>query len=348
MQAWRSAGPSVTSRARDWDWIIDVNLKGVVYGMETFVPLIKSHGEGGHIVNTASMAGMISPPNMEPYSATKFAVVAMSEGWFMQLAPENIGVSVLCPGFVRTRIHESGRVRQDKYGGNAEVDSGIGEQQQQAAQMVLIGIDPDIVGERVVEAIQANELYIFTHPPMRDFVQMRFAQIMAAFDSRRQKRSTRGREECHAADADEALAMKFGIFYEHQLPRPWNEGDELKLFQDALDQVELADRLGIDHAWEVEHHFLEEYSHSSAPEVFLAACSQRTKNIRLGHGIVLMPPGYNHPARVAERIATLDLVSNGRVEFGTGESSAALELGGYRVPVDEEARRCGARRPSNA
>lgn len=130
--------------------------------------------------------------------------------------------------------------------------------------------------------------------------------------------------------------MKFGIFYEHQLPRPWNAGDELKLFQDALDQVELADRIGIDHAWEVEHHFLEEYSHSSAPEVFLAACSQRTKRIRLGHGIVLMPPGYNHPARVAERIATLDLVSNGRVEFGTGESSAALELGGYRVPVEKK------------
>ncbi len=130
--------------------------------------------------------------------------------------------------------------------------------------------------------------------------------------------------------------MKFGIFYEHQLPRPWHEGDELKLFQDALDQVELADRLGIDHAWEVEHHFLEEYSHSSAPEVFLAACSQRAKNIRLGHGIVLMPPGYNHPARVAERIATLDLVSNGRVEFGTGESSALLELGGYKVPVEKK------------
>ncbi|MGZ6006057.1 MAG: LLM class flavin-dependent oxidoreductase, partial [Rhizomicrobium sp.] len=130
--------------------------------------------------------------------------------------------------------------------------------------------------------------------------------------------------------------MRFGIFYEHQLPRPWNDGDELRLFQHALDQVELADKLGIDNAWEVEHHFLEEYSHSSAPEVFLAACSQRTKNIRLGHGITLMPPNYNHPARVAERIATLDLVSNGRVEWGTGESSALLELGGYKVPVEEK------------
>lgn len=130
--------------------------------------------------------------------------------------------------------------------------------------------------------------------------------------------------------------MKFGVFYEHQLPRPWGEGDELRLYQEALDQVELADKLGIDYAWEVEHHFLEEYSHSSAPEVFLAACSQRTKNIRLGHGIVLMPPGYNHPARVAERIATLDLVSGGRVEFGTGESGSEAELGGYSVPLADK------------
>jgi|CXWL01.1.fsa_nt_gi alkanesulfonate monooxygenase SsuD/methylene tetrahydromethanopterin reductase-like flavin-dependent oxidoreductase (luciferase family) len=132
--------------------------------------------------------------------------------------------------------------------------------------------------------------------------------------------------------------MKFGIFYEHQLPRPWDEGKELKLFQDALDQVELADKLGIDHAWEVEHHFLEEYSHSSAPEVFLAAASQRTKNIRLGHGITLMPPGYNQPARIAERIATLDLVSNGRVEFGTGESASRSELEGFGInPMERRA-----------
>ena len=130
--------------------------------------------------------------------------------------------------------------------------------------------------------------------------------------------------------------MKFGIFYEHQIPRPWDANAEHRIYREALEQVELADRLGIDYAWEVEHHFLEEYSHSSAPEVFLAACSQRTKRIRLGHGIVLMPPGYNHPARVAERIAALDLVSDGRVEFGTGESASILELGGYRVDVAEK------------
>src|SRR3977135_304855 len=129
--------------------------------------------------------------------------------------------------------------------------------------------------------------------------------------------------------------MKFGIFYEHQLPQPWEEDSELRLYQQALDQVELADRLGIDYVWGVEHHFLEEYSHSSAPEVFLAACSQRTKRIRLGHGITLMPPNYNHPARVAERIATLDLVSNGRVDWGTGESATRAELEGFGITPAE-------------
>src|SRR5512137_3209172 len=117
--------------------------------------------------------------------------------------------------------------------------------------------------------------------------------------------------------------MRFGIFYEHQLPKPWNEGDEARLFHQALEQVVLADRLGYDYAWEVEHHFLEEYSHSSAPEVFLAAASQRTKNIRLGHGIIQLTT--NHPARVAEKVAVLDLLSNGRVEFGMGESASATE-----------------------
>ncbi|KPV44270.1 LLM class flavin-dependent oxidoreductase [Alicyclobacillus ferrooxydans] len=125
--------------------------------------------------------------------------------------------------------------------------------------------------------------------------------------------------------------MKFGIFYEHQLPRPWEDEDEHHLLKNALAQVELADQLGYDYVWEVEHHFLEEYSHSSAPEVFLAAASQRTKQIRLGHGIVQLPPKFNHPARVAERVATLDLISDGRVDFGTGESSSNIELGGFGV-----------------
>ncbi|MBI4696805.1 MAG: LLM class flavin-dependent oxidoreductase [Gammaproteobacteria bacterium] len=118
--------------------------------------------------------------------------------------------------------------------------------------------------------------------------------------------------------------MKFGLFYEHQLPKPWHDGDEHRLLKESLAQIELADRLGYDVAWEVEHHFLEEYSHSSAPEVFLGAASQRTKNIRLGHGIIQLTT--NHPARVAERVATLDLLSDGRVELGIGEGSSVTEL----------------------
>lgn len=141
--------------------------------------------------------------------------------------------------------------------------------------------------------------------------------------------------------------MQFGLFYEHQIPRPWRAGDEQKLFQEALEQVTLADRLGYDYVWAVEHHFLEEYSHSSAPEIFLAACSQRTERIRLGHGVVVMLPAVNHPARVAERLATLDLISNGRVEWGCGKSGTRIELEGldidYRVKRDmweEAVREC--------
>src|SRR3989442_434307 len=135
---------------------------------------------------------------------------------------------------------------------------------------------------------------------------------------------------------DRGDVMRFGLFYEHQLPRPWDPDSERRLYADALEQIEIADRVGFDFVWEVEHHFMEEYSHSSAPEVFLAAASQRTSRIRLGHGIVQLPHAVNHPARVAERIATLDLVSNGRVEFGTGESSSAAELGGFGVRRGEK------------
>src|SRR3954447_3479999 len=129
--------------------------------------------------------------------------------------------------------------------------------------------------------------------------------------------------------------MRFGIFYELQVPRPWDDESEHRVYREALEQVELADRLGIDYVWEVEHHFLEEYSHSSAPEGFLAAASQRTKDIRLGHGIVQTPPPFNHPARVAERISMLDLVSNGRADFGTGESSSEAELGGFMIEPEK-------------
>ncbi|HEY4364842.1 MAG TPA: LLM class flavin-dependent oxidoreductase [Bryobacteraceae bacterium] len=130
--------------------------------------------------------------------------------------------------------------------------------------------------------------------------------------------------------------MKFGGFYELQLPRPWTPDSEHKVLKDSLDQVELADRLGFDYIWATEHHFLEEYAHSSAPEVFLAACTQRTKTARIGHGIIQMPPNINHPARVAERVSTLDLISNGRVDYGIGAGASETELGGFGVPQAEK------------
>jgi alkanesulfonate monooxygenase SsuD/methylene tetrahydromethanopterin reductase-like flavin-dependent oxidoreductase (luciferase family) len=125
--------------------------------------------------------------------------------------------------------------------------------------------------------------------------------------------------------------MRFGLIYELQLPRPWGAGSEHRMVQHALAEVEVADRLGFDYVWANEHHFLEEYSHNSAPEVFLAAAAGRTMQIHVGHAVVLSPPGYNPPARVAERIAMLDLVSSGRAEWGTGSSASRAELEGFNI-----------------
>ena len=165
----------------DWEWIVGVNLWGVVYGIEAFTPLIKKHGEGGHIVNTASMAGQQGIARMGPYCATKFAVVGMSESLADELAPHNIGVSVLCPAFVRTQINESGRTRQEKWGGpkapiaNREVNAQL--------QAAMDGaMDPELVGARVVEAIRDNDLYIFTHPEYKASFESRAARINAAYD----------------------------------------------------------------------------------------------------------------------------------------------------------------------
>ena len=128
--------------------------------------------------------------------------------------------------------------------------------------------------------------------------------------------------------------MKFDLLYELQMPKPHDAKSEWRCLHEALEQIELADRLGYDTVWEVEHHFLTEFAHSSAPEVFLAAVSQRTKNIRIGHGVTLLPYKFNHPIRVAERVATLDLLSNGRVEFGTGRSSQ-FEQAGFEIDTAE-------------
>jgi len=129
--------------------------------------------------------------------------------------------------------------------------------------------------------------------------------------------------------------MKFGIFYELSVPRPWTHESERTVYENALEQVRLADELGFDQVWCVEHHFLEEYSHSSAPELFLTACAMQTKNIRVGHGIVVCVPQFNHPVRIAERAAVLDVLSGGRLEFGTGRSATWTELAGFQANPDD-------------
>ena len=167
-----------------WRWVIDVNLMGVVHGIASFLPHMRKHGEGGHIVNTASMAGINGGLGFSAYSATKFAVVGMSEGLALRLKPHGIGVSVLCPSFVQTRIGESGRNRPPRYGPTPALDP-----QGPAAAMVAeiarqleAGIDPADVAARVLAAIREDRLYVFTHPGMRAEVEARFAAILAAMD----------------------------------------------------------------------------------------------------------------------------------------------------------------------
>jgi NAD(P)-dependent dehydrogenase (short-subunit alcohol dehydrogenase family) len=167
-----------------WRWVLDVNLMGVLHGVRTFLPHIRAHGEGGHIVNTASMAGMVSGLGFSPYAASKFAVVTMSEGLAMQLAPLGIGVTVLCPGFVRTRISESARNRPARYGAarRPEPASPAGQLAARLAELGRSGLYPRDVAAQVLHAIREDELYVFTHSEMRAEVEERFAAILAAMD----------------------------------------------------------------------------------------------------------------------------------------------------------------------
>jgi NAD(P)-dependent dehydrogenase (short-subunit alcohol dehydrogenase family) len=167
-----------------WRWVIDVNLMGVVHGVRTFLPHIRAHGEGGHIVNTASWAGLNSGLGFSPYSATKFAVVNMSEGLAMQLKPLGIGVTVLCPAFVRTRISDSGRNRPKRYGPTQTPsrESPAGRLAVNLANRSQSGLDPADVAARVLDAIREDELYVFTHPEMRAEAEERFAAIVAALN----------------------------------------------------------------------------------------------------------------------------------------------------------------------
>ncbi len=169
-------GPLDEMTPADWGWVVGVNLIGVANGIRAFVPRIKAHGEGGHVVNTASMAGLISPPGLGVYSATKYAVVAISEALRVELSPHGIGVSVLCPGVVNTNIFTAGRNRPERFGGPGETLERI--RGELAAQRAL---DPEVAGECVRRGIEDDRAYIFTHPEARAAFDARAAGIQADF-----------------------------------------------------------------------------------------------------------------------------------------------------------------------
>jgi NAD(P)-dependent dehydrogenase (short-subunit alcohol dehydrogenase family) len=175
-------GPIQNAQTKGWQWALDVNLMGVMYGAKVIVPWIKQHGEGGWIINVASMAGMGGIPYNGAYTATKTAVVALSESWAAELQPKGIKVSVLCPAFVQTRIYDSDRNRPLKYQNDTATPTNEDSFADKTKHLVENGIDVSIVGKRVVEALNDGELYIFTHPNYRAIVQRRFQAIDAAFE----------------------------------------------------------------------------------------------------------------------------------------------------------------------
>ena len=168
-------GRSETANMRNWRWVMDVNLWGVVHGLQAFMPLLKSHGEGGHVVNTASMAGMYGIRNSGPYNASKYAVVGITETMMGENRKTGIGISLLCPGVVNTNLNTSGRNRQDQYGGAITESEG-------ALGALTQGLDPDTVGRLVLEAILDGQPYIFTDPALRNLIELRMRRILSGYD----------------------------------------------------------------------------------------------------------------------------------------------------------------------
>lgn len=179
----------------DWDWVTSVNVGGVINGVQTFVGRLKAHGEGGHIVNTASMAGHIVVPGLGVYTTSKFAVVGLSESMAPDLLPHNIGVSVLCPGVVDTNIFDAARNRPGKFEGGAPAwEDSVPEQQSEAImeQVRRNAIDPALVGDMVLHAIREDEFYIFTHPDIEMMIDLRRNEMADAFTRWRAYRQERG------------------------------------------------------------------------------------------------------------------------------------------------------------
>jgi NAD(P)-dependent dehydrogenase (short-subunit alcohol dehydrogenase family) len=174
-----AGGPMHETTYGDWDWTLGVNLNGVVNGMQAFLPGMVAHGEGGHVVNTASMAGIAGFGGMGPYNASKFAVVGISEALAQDVAHADIGVSVLCPGFVKTNIFDSQRNRPDDLPGRAREITA--EDQARLAAILETAISPDQVAEQVLEAVKQKQFWIFTHPEFGQLVQMKMQSMLAAF-----------------------------------------------------------------------------------------------------------------------------------------------------------------------
>jgi NAD(P)-dependent dehydrogenase (short-subunit alcohol dehydrogenase family) len=198
-------GPMDQATYEDWDWMMGVNFNGVVNGVMSFVPKIKAHGEGGHIVNTASMAGIIVGPGMGLYSASKFAVRGLTESLRYDLAPHKIGVSVLCPGFVRSNIHEAVLSRPEQL---ARTGYHVGAEDMKRLDAVLaVGMAPDEVAERVLRGIRRNDLYLFTHAEFREELRGMFDEMLAALPDEPPNPGRMGMEDFRRARKAEAAAV---------------------------------------------------------------------------------------------------------------------------------------------
>jgi NAD(P)-dependent dehydrogenase (short-subunit alcohol dehydrogenase family) len=162
----------------DWDWLLGVNLGGVINGVRTFVPRIKKHGEGGHIVNTASMAAFITGPGAGVYTTSKFAVRGLSESLRWTLAQHRIGVSVLCPALVKSEIYESDMTRPQRF--SSDIGPANQEFMARLPEIHQFGMEPEEVGEKVLRGIRRNDLYIFTHPEFKEELKDLFDEILAA------------------------------------------------------------------------------------------------------------------------------------------------------------------------
>lgn len=176
-------GETGTIPIEDWKWTVDVNLMGVVYGCETFVPLIKQHGEGGYIINTASLAGQVGTIGMGPYNATKFAVVGYSESMNLELVPQGIGVAVLCPAWVNTQIAESRR-NHPSGTGQSDVQTSAGDElNNEISEALSSGMSADTVGKWVVDSMEQDALYIFTHPNWKGAIEAKNIRLLQAYDA---------------------------------------------------------------------------------------------------------------------------------------------------------------------